>query len=147
MIVNGNVLVFPSTVVVPNVKLLLLTVEPFNVTVTFDVLKVDDDVFNSVSSEPTKFNEYVPADAEYVPLLTLSAQTGAVWSTSILGPYTFSALVSSVVDAPIKAITGLLNFEIFGVNLKSFMLSLFTLAVVIAIVKLFLGNVGGSSAK
>lgn len=61
--------------------------------------------------------------------------------------YTFSALVSSVVDAPIKAITGLLNFEIFGVNLKSFMLSLFTIAVVIAIVKLFLGNVGGSSAK
>lgn len=61
--------------------------------------------------------------------------------------YTFSALVSSVVDAPIKAITGLLNFEIFGVNLKSFMLSIFTIAVVIAIVKLFLGNVGGSSAK
>lgn len=61
--------------------------------------------------------------------------------------YTFSALVSSVVDAPIKAVTGLLNFEIFGVNLKSFMLSLFTLALVIAIIKLFLGNVGGSSAK
>lgn len=59
--------------------------------------------------------------------------------------YTFGALFSSVIDAPVKAITGLLNFEIFGVNLKSFMLSLFTIGLVIAIVKLFLGNIGGGN--
>lgn len=54
--------------------------------------------------------------------------------------YSFFGLISAVIDAPIKAIRGLLNFEILGVNMFSFVTSLFSLAVVLMIVKLVLGT-------
>ena len=54
--------------------------------------------------------------------------------------YSFFALVSAVVDVPIKAFTSLFNFEILGVNLTSFFYSLFTLACVLCVVKLILGK-------
>lgn len=54
--------------------------------------------------------------------------------------YSFFGLISAVIDAPIKAIRGLLNFDILGVNMFSFVTSLFSLAVVLMIVKLLLGT-------
>lgn len=54
--------------------------------------------------------------------------------------YSFFGLISAVIDVPIKAIRGLLNFEILGVNMFSFVTSLFSLAVVLMIVKLVLGT-------
>lgn len=54
--------------------------------------------------------------------------------------YSFFGLISAVLDAPIKAIRGLLNFDILGVNMFSFVTSLFSLAVVLMIVKLLLGT-------
>lgn len=54
--------------------------------------------------------------------------------------YSFFGLISAVIDVPIKAIRGLLNFDILGVNMFSFVTSLFSLAVVIMIVKLILGT-------
>lgn len=56
--------------------------------------------------------------------------------------YSFLGLISAVIDAPIKAFTSLFNFELLGVNLSAFMFGLITLALIIFIVKLFLG--GGS---
>ncbi len=56
-------------------------------------------------------------------------------------PYTFNALFGAVFDAPIKALTGLLDFDILGVNMKGLYLSLFTLALIIFVVKLCLGKV------
>lgn len=54
--------------------------------------------------------------------------------------YSFFGLISAVIDAPIKAVRGLLNFDILGVNMFSFVTSLFSLAVVLMIVKLLLGT-------
>lgn len=54
--------------------------------------------------------------------------------------YSFFGLISAVIDAPIKALRGLLNFDILGVNMFSFVTSLFSLAVVLMIVKLLLGT-------
>lgn len=54
--------------------------------------------------------------------------------------YSFFGLISAVIDAPIKAIRGLLNFNILGVNMFAFVTSLFSLAVVLMIVKLVLGT-------
>ena len=54
--------------------------------------------------------------------------------------YSFFGLISAVIDAPIKAIRGLLNFDILGVNMFAFVTSLFSLAVVLMIVKLLLGT-------
>lgn len=56
------------------------------------------------------------------------------------GNYTFFSLISSVIDAPIKTLTGLFNFDFLGVNLWSFFTGLFTLALIILIIKLALGG-------
>ena len=60
--------------------MLELTVEFPTFTVTFDELSVDDESFNPVSSDPTKFNAYVFADELYVPSLILLAHVGFVVS-------------------------------------------------------------------
>lgn len=52
--------------------------------------------------------------------------------------YTFLSLISSVVDAPIKALSGLLNFNILGFNMLDFFYALITLAVIIAVLRLIL---------
>lgn len=54
------------------------------------------------------------------------------------GNYTFFSLISSVVDVPIKALVGLLDFNLFGIDMSSLYLSLFTLCIIIAIVKMLL---------
>lgn len=56
------------------------------------------------------------------------------------GNYTFFSLISAVIDVPIKAFSGLLNFEVLGVNMKGLLLSLLTVAFVFGIVKLFTGE-------
>lgn len=54
------------------------------------------------------------------------------------GQYSFFSLISSVVDVPIKALVGLLDFNLFGIDMSSLYLSLFTLCIIIAIVKMLL---------
>lgn len=49
--------------------------------------------------------------------------------------YSFIGLIGAVIDAPISAFTGLFNFEILGVNISGFLLGLFTLCVVIVVVR------------
>ena len=54
--------------------------------------------------------------------------------------YSFLGLIGAVVDAPIKAFTGLFDFEILGFNISTFILSLITVCVIITIIKLLLGG-------
>ena len=49
--------------------------------------------------------------------------------------YSFIGLIGSVIDAPIAAFRGLLNFEVFGVDLAPFLLGLFSIALVLIILK------------
>lgn len=56
------------------------------------------------------------------------------------GDYTFMGLLGAVFDAPIQAFKGLLNFEILGVDMTSFVSSLFALAVIVVIIKISLGG-------
>lgn len=56
--------------------------------------------------------------------------------------YSFFGLISAVIDAPVKAIRGLLNFDILGVNMFSFVTSLFSLAVILMLIKFILGTRG-----
>ena len=56
--------------------------------------------------------------------------------------YSFFGLISAVIDAPIKAVTGLLNFDLLGVNMFSFVTSLFSLAVILMLIKFILGTRG-----
>lgn len=56
--------------------------------------------------------------------------------------YSFFGLISAVIDAPIKAVRGLLNFNILGVNMFAFVTSLFSLAVILMLIKFILGTRG-----
>lgn len=60
---------------------------------------------------------------------------GYSYGVSSSNDYTFLGLMSSVVDAPITAFTSLFNFEIFGVNLSGFVLGVFTLCIIIVVVR------------
>lgn len=52
----------------------------------------------------------------------------------------FLSLIAAVVDAPINAFTSLLNFDIFGFNMKNVILSILTAALVIAGIRFFSGR-------
>lgn len=54
------------------------------------------------------------------------------------GDYSFFGLISAVVDVPISAFKGLLNFNLFGIDMSGLYLSLFTLCIIIMVVKLLL---------
>ena len=56
------------------------------------------------------------------------------------GDYTFLGLIGAVIDAPIEAFKGLFDFEILGVDMSSFVLSLLTLSVVIIVIRMALGG-------
>lgn len=52
--------------------------------------------------------------------------------------YTFSNVIGSLIDGPVNAVMSLFDFEVLGVNLRGFFLSLITCAIVIAIIKIFM---------
>lgn len=54
--------------------------------------------------------------------------------------YTFNNLFASVIDAPVQALTGLLNFNILGVNLYGFFTGLLTLCLILWVIKMILGG-------
>lgn len=54
----------------------------------------------------------------------------------------FLSLFTSLIDAPVSAFTSLLDFEIFGYNIKSFVLALLTAALAITALKFFMGMGG-----
>lgn len=56
--------------------------------------------------------------------------------------YSFLSLMSSVVDAPVKAFTGLLDFNVLGFNMAGFVLSLLSVALLLKIIMVF-KNGGG----
>lgn len=54
--------------------------------------------------------------------------------------YSFLGLIGAVVDAPIQAFNGLLNFEILGFNMRDFYLGLFSVCIIVLIVRLVLNK-------
>lgn len=68
--------------------------------------------------------------------------TGFSAGVASANDYTFLGLIGAVFDAPIRAITGLLSFDVLGFNMRNFVLSLFTLCIVLKLVSVFTGNVG-----
>lgn len=57
------------------------------------------------------------------------------------GNNNFMSLIAAVVDAPIKAFTSLFGFDILGFNMKTFVLSILTAALVVAIMRFFMGKI------
>ena len=63
-------------------------------------------------------------------------EKGKTYGIEHANDYSFIGLLSAVFDVPIKAFRGLLNFEVLGVNLSGFYLSLLTACFVLIVVKL-----------
>lgn len=57
------------------------------------------------------------------------------------GRYSFLGLLSAVIDAPIQAISGLLEFEILGINFSNFFFGIMTACLFIAVCKFVLKSV------
>ena len=66
--------------------------------------------------------------------------TGYSAGTDASNAYTFTALIGSVIDVPISYFRSLWNFNLLGVNMLNFFLALFTLAIILFVIKLILGN-------
>lgn len=88
---------------------------------------------------------------------------GKIEGASNASDYSFLSLASAVFDAPIAVIVGtmqdtngdgvddtrvggLLNFDLLGVNVASFLLAIFTVCLIIALVKIFMSKQGGIMA-
>lgn len=67
-------------------------------------------------------------------------EVGYAEGSKAQGDYTFLGLIGAVIDAPIEAFKGLFDFEILGVEMSSFVLSLLTLSVVIIVIRMALGG-------
>lgn len=65
-------------------------------------------------------------------------QRGKADGLALADVATFEDLMSSVFDVPIRAFTSLFNFDILGVNMANFFLSILTLCIVLAVVKMLI---------
>lgn len=54
--------------------------------------------------------------------------------------YTFSSLLTAVIDAPVHVFIDMLNFDIMGYNLLNLVVGLLTFAIIVLILKLILGG-------
>lgn len=52
--------------------------------------------------------------------------------------YSFFGLMASVINAPLEAFNGLFNVEILGTNIRTFLLSMLTIALVVLIIRKFI---------
>lgn len=80
------------------------------------------------------------SSAGYSQGVTAGYDTGYIAGANDAGNYTFFGLISSVIDAPLSTFVGLLNFDILGFNIKNLLLSLMTLGLIIAIVRIVMAK-------
>lgn len=86
------------------------------------------------------FNKGVAYADNRLNVRSVSYNTGYNRGVDYSGNFTFPSVISAAIDVPIKTLTSLLNFELFGTNLNTFVLSLLSFGIVIGIVKLILGR-------
>lgn len=64
----------------------------------------------------------------------------AGFNAGVDNQYSFFSLISAVVDVPLNAGLNLLNFNFLGFNMREFFLSLFTVALIITVLRFVLGR-------
>lgn len=95
------------------------------------------DIYNNAFSAGV---DSVDTKAYYNEGYRVGQEIGYANGVADQGDYSFFGLISSVIDAPIKAFRGLLDFNVLGVDMASFMLSLFSVALILCVIKLILGR-------
>ena len=66
----------------------------------------------------------------------IGIEKGKIIGANNAEEYSFSAMLAALIDVPVQAIVGLLNFNVLGINLGGFFFSLFSVCIVLVIVKL-----------
>lgn len=98
----------------------------------------------SLVSSTSYQNGYKAAEDYYKSLVSSNYNkgynTGYAEGLDTAESGTFFNLLSSAIEAPLQAILNIFDFEILGYNMKSFYLSLLTLALVLFCIKFITGN-------
>ena len=106
---------------------------------------------NQVTVGNASYNAGVQYADNRVNKNSWSYQQGLTDGRAEGGEYTFLGLIGAILDAPINALfgytsadgvfhPGLFSIEILGMNMSAFILSIFTLGLIIAILRLCLGG-------
>lgn len=92
---------------------------------------------NNIKNNPNNYDLYTKTqyDSNYTNGKNIGYNTGYNKGVAESNDYTFIGLIGSVIDAPIKAFTGLFNFDLLGFNLLNFVKALFTLMVIIVVAR------------
>lgn len=65
-------------------------------------------------------------------------EAGRLQGVEDAGNYTFLSLLTSAIDVPINSVLHMLDFDLLGMNMKSFYLSMFTFAIIVFVIKLLI---------
>lgn len=133
----------------------LYTMETLNIAQTFDIINSS----NQTSTE-SAYNEgydsgynngYDDGRESVEDDLTDSYNNG--YSAGYNAGYNADSVVSTIFSGiiqvalvPVNFFLGVFNFEILGINLRAFIQALFTIALVIIVVKMVVGGKGGDSS-
>lgn len=110
---------------------------------TFSTLQINVQSYDSMAAQISDsytngYNKavesYQPGTNNYNQIYLAGKQEGVESASS----YSFLGLISSVVDTPINAVLSMLDFDLLGINMKSFYLSLFTFCIVLFVIKLII---------
>ena len=98
---------------------------------------------DNVKNNPNDYGLYTETqyNNNYTNGKNYGYSTGYTAGINDSNDYTFIGLIGSVIDAPIKAFTGLFNFDLLGFNLLNFVKALFTLIVIIIVARFILAKV------
>lgn len=116
--------------------------------------QVDEDSASYSAGYDTGYDEGLDYAYEHVNESSASYIQGKYDGVESANKYTFLGLISAIIDAPIRAVFGytsvengveiqhggLLTFEVFGVDMSNFVLSIFSIAVVLCIIRVIRGG-------
>lgn len=100
----------------------------------------DNDIYNQGVLDGIAQNQQNIYDSGFNAGVDVGFNQGVQQGILQANDYSFVSLFGAVIDTPIKAFSGLFNFEILGINLLDFFLGLLTFGVIIFVIKLILGG-------
>lgn len=97
--------------------------------------EIKNDYINQINTANGKYNTLL----NQLPDIKQSEfERGKLQGAAESNNYSFLSLIGSLFDAPIQAVSGLLNFDVLGFNLWNFFTAVITIGIVIFVVRLFL---------
>ena len=100
----------------------------------------DNQLYNQGYQQGLADNQQVIYNEGYNAGRIVGYNNGKTDGIASANNYSFIGLIGAVFDAPLQTFKGLLNFNVLGINLLDFALSLITIALVVYIIRLIKGG-------